>query len=290
MTKYLLINADDFGMTARVNAAVLRAHREGVLTSASLMVAEEGWQEAVEIARREPRLGVGLHVVASVDRAVLPAREIPHIVNRQGRFLPDPLRAGLLYSLSKTARAELQREMEAQFARFAQTGLPWSHADGHQHIHLHPVVLEMFLDLCDRYGVHRVRVPRESLRAHLRAGGDRFNINTVPALVLNVLARRAVRLLHARQTLGGKPPFFCDQVCGTFQSGNMHAAYVRRLLDSLTGTINEVYFHPGTDYARALPAGRQTEGVRDVELHALLDPGVRASIEAQGFCMGMSEL
>jgi hopanoid biosynthesis associated protein HpnK len=289
MTQYLLLNADDFGMTARVNAAVLRAHREGVLTSASLMVAEEGWQEAVEIARHEPRLGVGLHVVATVDRSALPARDIPHIVNRQGRFLPDPLRAGLLYAFSKTARAELQREMEAQFARFAQTGLPWSHADSHQHIHMHPVVLNLFLDLCDRYGVHRIRVPRESLRAHLRAGGDRFTINTVPALVLNILARRAVRLLHARRTLGGKPIFFCDQVCGTFQSGNMHAAYVRRLLDSLPGTASEVYFHPGTAYARALPADRQTQEVRDVELHALLDPGVRAIIEARGFCIGRYE-
>src|SRR5207248_7825508 len=92
MMKYLIINADDFGHSARVNAAILRAHREGVLTSASLMVAEPGWQEAVEIARQNPALGVGLHVVVTFDRAVLTAAEIPHLVGKEGKFGADPLR------------------------------------------------------------------------------------------------------------------------------------------------------------------------------------------------------
>src|SRR5579872_5929422 len=93
--RYLIVNADDFGYSARVNAAVLRAHREGILTSASLMVAEEGWQEAVAIARQTPTLGVGLHVVTTFDRATLPARDIPHLVDSMGKFPKDPLRAGL---------------------------------------------------------------------------------------------------------------------------------------------------------------------------------------------------
>ncbi len=287
--KYLIINADDFGMTARVNAAVLRAHTQGILTSASLMVAEEGWQEAVEIARRTPRLGVGLHVVTTFDKALLPAGEIPHLVGRNGRLDTNPLRAGLRYAFSKAAQAELKREMEAQFARFAKTGLPWSHADGHQHFHMHPKIFGYFLEFCDHYGVHRLRVPQEPLRAHRRARGDGSFINLPAGLALNLFSRRNLRLLQARRTLGGKPIFWCEGVYGTFQSSKMHAAYVLRLLEQLTATTNEIYFHPGTEYACPLPADQQTETVRDVELHALLDPAVRARIEALDFCLGRYE-
>ncbi len=287
--KYLIFNADDFGYSARVNAAVQRAHTQGILSSASLMVAEEGWQEAVEMARRMPRLGVGLHVVTTFDKALLPAKEIPHLVDSKGRFDANPVRASLRYTFSRAAQAELKRELEAQFARFAQTGLPWSHADGHQHFHLHPVVFGSFLDLCDHYGVHRLRLPCESLRDHFRIGGDGPNVNTVAGLLLRRLHRRSLRLLRARKTLGGKPIFTCDRAYGMFQSGNMHAAYTLRLLDHLAGTTNEIYFHPGTDYACPLPANQQTQDVRDIELHALLDPAVRARIEALGLCTGRYE-
>ena len=140
MSRFLIIHADDFGMTPQVNAAVLRAHREGVLTSASLMVAEPGWQEAVEIARHSPTLGVGLHVTVTFDRALLPHSEIPLITRPDGKFFANPVTAGLRYARSEKAQNQLRREMTAQFDRFAGTGLEWSHADGHQHFHLHPFV------------------------------------------------------------------------------------------------------------------------------------------------------
>jgi hopanoid biosynthesis associated protein HpnK len=287
--KYVILNADDFGYSAQANAAVLRAHREGVLTSASLMVAEDGWQEAVEIARCTPSLGVGLHVVTTCDRALLPAKELPRLVGQNGMFGADPLRVGLRYFFSKATQAELRREMEAQFARFAQTGLPWSHADGHQHFHMHPVVWASFLDLCDRYGVHRLRLPREELLPHVRAGGDGPNLITIATLFLSLMCRRNRKILAARPTLAGKPVFICDRVYGAYQTGNMHTAYTLDLLGRLQGITNEVYFHPGTDHARPLPASQQRDGVRDVELQALLDPAVRARIEALGLCVGRYE-
>ncbi len=157
--RYLIINADDFGYSPDVNAAVLRAHREGILTSASLMVAEEGWCEAVEIARQTPTLGVGLHVATTVDHALLDRRDIPHLVGPNGKFGVDPLRVGLKYMFSRSAQSELRREMEAQFDRFARTGLPCSHVDGHQHFHMLPFVWDILQELCDRYGVHRLRLP-----------------------------------------------------------------------------------------------------------------------------------
>lgn len=284
--KHLILNADDFGYSARVNKAVLRAHCEGVLTSASLMVAEEGFAEAVAMARETPTLGVGLHVVTTLDRALLPPAYVSTLVNQEGRFSGDLFRVGVRYGFSQTAKAQLHQEIKAQFARFAETELPWSHVDGHQHFHLHPTVWDTLLDLCDEHGVHRLRMPHEPLRAHFRAGGDGPNLNTVATLFLRALRRRNLRVLRARKTLGGKAPFLCDRVYGQLQTGDMNTDYTVKLLDRLEGHTNEIYFHPGAPHAHPLPVEQQTDGVQDVELAALLASAVRNKIAALGLKVG----
>ena len=278
----LIVNADDFGWSARVNAAVRAAHLKGILTTASLMVAEEGWQEAVEMARAMPSLGVGLHVATTFDRALLPAPEIPHLVGTSGKFGSNPLTVGLKYAFSAAARRELSLEMEAQFQRYAETGLPFDHVDGHQHFHMHPTVFHRLLALCDRYGAHRLRVPREDLAAHLRGGGDGLTPVTIGALILQLLCRANLRALQRRETLAGRKIFVCSQVYGDFQSSNMNTAYTVRLLERVRGPVCEIYYHPGSEYARALPPADQSDTIRDVELKALLDPDVRAAVERNG--------
>jgi len=279
--RQLIVNADDFGWSERVNSAVLRAHREGILTTASLMVAETAWEQAVEIACATPSLGVGLHVATTFDRPLLPAAQIPSLIGANGKFEANPLRAGLNYAFSKRAREQLRCEMEAQFERFSETGLAWDHVDGHQHFHMHPTVFSHLLVLCDHYGVNRLRVPRESLFAHVRSGAGLSPV-AIGAVLLQLLCRRNMNHLRRKGTLGGKPIFVCDQVYGDFQTGNMHTAYTLGLLDRLSGKICEIYYHPGSDYARRLPPAEQTEAVRDVELAALLDARVKAKVEKLG--------
>ena len=280
--RLLIVNADDFGWSSRVNRAVLLAHTAGILTTASLMVAEQAWEEAVEMARNTPSLGVGLHIATTFDRPLLSSDRIPHLVAANGKFEANPLTAGLKYAFSRPAREELAREMEAQFERFASTGLLWDHVDGHQHFHMHPTVFKHMLTLCDRYGVNRLRVPRESLRSHLRGGGDGLTPVAIGALFLQLLCRANLRTLRNRKLLGGKPFFVCDNVYGDFQSSNMHTDYTLNLLHRLEGKVCEVYFHPGSEYARKLPESEQTQEVRDVELKALLDPRVGEKVRAQG--------
>jgi len=278
--KSLIVNADDFGYSARVNAAILRAHREGILTSASLMVAEPGFDEAVAIARSYPGIGVGLHVAATYDHPLLPPAEIPALTGRDGKFGHDPFLTGLRYAFSRSAQTQLRREMEAQFARFAATGLPWDHADGHQHFHLHPIVWANFLDLCGQYGVHRIRLPRESLRAHLHVKGQTPAFNTLACVFLEMLSRRCLRMLQARNTREGEPFFVCDQVYGSYQTGNMTTDYTLRILEQMQSPHNELYFHPGAPHARLLPPDQRHDGIEDVELAALLSQDVREKVES----------
>ncbi len=281
-TRYVILNSDDFGYSDAVNQAVLCAHLRGALTSASLMVTEPAWEQAVEIARSTPTLGVGLHVSVSFDRSVLKPDQIPDLVNRTGRFGSDPFRVGVRYAISRTARPQLLLEMEAQFKRFAATNLPWSHADGHQHFHLHPAVWGHFIDLCDAYSVGRIRLPHESVPGHLKIAGDRSLSNIAGLIAMRALSKRAKRDLERRARCGRRY-FVCDRVYGMLQTGNMNRAYVERLLPCLEGVTNEIYFHPGSPHtARFYPEHQHDHDldnlsgenidVSDVDLASLLNP------------------
>src|SRR5579864_183500 len=154
----LIVNADDFGRSSQINRAVLRAYREGILGSASLMVAGDAAEEAIEMARQNPGLAVGLHLVVVDGPPVLPAARLRHLVDDRGRLPDAPVRLGMKYAFSRRARRELAAEVAAQFERFAATGLPLSHVDGHQHMHMHPVVFDLLLPLGTKFGAGRVRI------------------------------------------------------------------------------------------------------------------------------------
>src|SRR4051812_13107841 len=119
----LIVNADDFGASESINAAVIDAHRRGILTTASLVVNGAAAPQAVELAKANPRLGVGLHLTLCCGSSALPHSQIPALVDPQSRFRDDPVRAGMLYFFSSAARRELALEIAAQFEKFARSGL-----------------------------------------------------------------------------------------------------------------------------------------------------------------------
>ncbi|MGL5033811.1 MAG: ChbG/HpnK family deacetylase, partial [Microcystaceae cyanobacterium] len=102
-TKQLIINGDDFGLSSSVNQAIIQAHTEGILTSTSLMVTGQACQEAVELAQQNPNLGVGLHLVLVCGRSQLSPVEIPNLVDKNGKFSDDPVKAGLSYQFNAQA-------------------------------------------------------------------------------------------------------------------------------------------------------------------------------------------
>lgn len=269
----IIVTADDFGRSPAINAAVIQAHREGVLTSASLMVAGDAWEEAVELARANPTLAVGLHLVVSGGRAVLPPAQIPHLVDANGRFPDDPLRLGLRYACDRAARRELVAEIAAQFECFAATGLPLSHVDGHQHLHVHPAVFNLLLPLARRYGAHGVRVPADDLWLALhhdrRGAAAKIGWAAGLGLVAGWCRRRA-------RANGLRVP---DRVYGVFQSGQMTEGYVMTVLHELRTPKAELYFHPSaTVQGEAL-------GPNPADLATLLSPAVRRLIAERGIAL-----
>ena len=169
--KRVTFSADDFGLTESVNEAVERAHRDGILDQASLMVAGPAAGDAVRRARAMPSLRVGLHLVVIEGPAVSPPAEIPALVNESGRFPGDQAALGFRYFFRPAVRRQLAHEIRAQFSAFAATGLTLDHANAHKHMHLHPTVGRMMLEIGREFGLRSIRVPAEPPATISRLGG-----------------------------------------------------------------------------------------------------------------------
>jgi len=268
----LILSADDFGMSSGVNAGVLRAHRDGVLTAASLMVTGAAAAEAVAIARDHPRLAVGLHLVLVQGRAASPAPTVGGLVDGGGWLDDSPLRAGLRYFFLPRLRAQLRREIAAQLGAFRATGLPLSHVDGHLHIHLHPAVLRILIDLAAANGVRSMRLTRDPLPAALSFDRRHIARKIFEATVFAFLSGRAAGRLRRRGF------FYADQVFGLHRSGHLDEAYLLNLLPRLRPGVTEIYGHPGLwdeESRRWRPADYDPEA----ELEALTSRMVRRAVE-----------
>lgn len=265
----LIVNADDFGVSDSVNAAVMEAYHQGILTSCSLMVGEGAAAAAVRAARARPDLAVGLHLTTLCGHAVLPGSAVPRLVDAAGRLPGNPVRAGLRYALDRAAQTQLQRELRAQFERFRELGLPMSHVDGHLHLHLHPFIFDRVLALAEEFGCRRLRLPREDWRALWRSKGFRALSQAPLAAIFALLNRRARRRLRGRGFL------WPGSVHGVFRTDRMDEDALLSLLKRLPPGDHEVYSHPDA-------GGRGAAGQK--ELSALTSPAVRRLFEERGIC------
>jgi len=257
MPSKLIVSADDFGLSTEVNDAVERAHREGILRAASLMVAADASEDAVRRAHALPSLRVGLHLVLVNGRPLLPPERVAPLVDAEGAFPSNLAAAGITWFFHPGARRALEAEIRAQFEAFARTGLHLDHVNAQNHMHVHPTVLGIVLKVGREYGLRAVRVPRER--------GDAAFLT--PWLDLMEWRLRAAGMIAN------------DVVLGIRYSGHMTPERVLALLDGLEPDIvSEMYFHPATQAWPGIDpqiAGYDFAG----ELAALVSPEVRAKIE-----------
>ena len=262
-TRRLIVNADDFGRSTPINEAVIRAHREGILTSASLMMNESVCDEAVQLAKANPRLGVGLHLTLLMGHAALPPSQIPGLVNERGEFSSAPAASGARYFLRRELREPLRAEIHAQFARFRATRLPLDHVNGHLHMHLHPVVFKILMDDAAELGITHLRWTRDPFWLNARLASGRWFYRLGHALLFNLLSTRARKPLFARRIKHTRVVF------GLLQNGFVDENYLLKLLPRLPDGDTEIYSHPSLDEFRN-------------EFEALVSPRVKAIIESEG--------
>ncbi|HKU66768.1 MAG TPA: hopanoid biosynthesis-associated protein HpnK [Candidatus Baltobacteraceae bacterium] len=269
--RQLIVTADDFGLALAVNEAIERGHREGILSTTSLMVAAPATQDAVQRARRLHALRVGLHVVLVNGRPALPPERVPLLVDRSGMFESDLFRAGVRYFFTPGIRRQLEAEIRAQFEAYAATGLPLDHVNAQNHLHVHPTVLSLILKVGRDYGVRAIRIPREpfwpSWQATRTHAAARFANS---AFLLPWLSLMRVRLRMAGIATN-------DYVFGMIDTGHMTPERVRKYLANLPAGVSELYVHPATHtWPEAFPPDYDFAG----ELAALVDPHVIERLRA----------
>lgn len=243
-SRRLIVNADDFGRSHSINQAVLRAHRDGILTTASLMVNEPAAAEAIALAKENPALGVGLHLTLICGRSALPPERIPGLVNARGEFSDHPLGVGFRYFAQRGLREQLRAEIHAQFARFRASGLPLDHLNGHLHLHLHPTVFGLLCEDAEQLGIQRMRLTREPFWLDVPlARGRRWYRAGHAALffALAWLAQPRFRRKNLRHT---------HRVFGLLENDRVDEAYVLKLLAVLPPGDSELYSHPSLDQFR----------------------------------------
>ncbi len=266
--KRLIVTADDFGASSNVNEAIETAHRDGILTSASLMVAAPMAADAVGRAKKLPGLRVGLHLVVVRGRPMLAPELIPDLVDGAGNLDRNLVRAGVRYFFLPRVRRQLAQEIRAQFEAFQATGLTLDHVNAHNHMHLHPSVLGMILEIGRAFGLKAVRLPYEPGSSALLAPWTG-------------LMKRRLRAAGIHSN---------DFLFGIRDTGRMDAAALRRTIAALPDGCSEVMLHPATGPWAGMEA--EAEGFRFAdEFRALIDPAVRGQIEAGGISLiGFSNL
>ncbi|MDB6054149.1 MAG: cellobiose phosphotransferase system YdjC-like protein [Verrucomicrobiales bacterium] len=237
----LIVNADDFGRSATINLAVIKAHREGILTTASLMVNEPAAEEAIQMARENPNLGVGLHLALCCGRAALSQEEIPHLACTHGNFSDNPVTTGVKLYFSPRAKEELKIELDEQFRRFHATGLVMDHVNGHLNIHLHPVVIRMLMENAERWKIRAMRLTRDPFRFNSRLAKGAWLYKIFHSVIYHLLSCRALSQLESN---GIKHTRF---VFGLLQNAQVDEKYLEALIRALPPGDHEVYSHPSLD-------------------------------------------
>lgn len=259
----LIVNADDFGRSASINQAVIRAHREGILTTASLMVNEAAGEEAVALAREHPNLGVGLHLTLLCGHSALPGERIPGLVNASGEFTNNPASAGFRYFFQRSLREQLRREIHAQFQRFRATRLPLDHVNGHLHLHLHPTVFRILMADAAQLGIKHLRLTFDPFRLNLRLASGQLAYRALHAAIFHPLSARA------RPALAQRGIRHTEAVFGLLQNARVDEPYVTRLLPHLPAGDSELYSHPSLNEFRN-------------EFDALISPTVKEQVRQLG--------
>lgn len=258
----LIVNADDFGRSASINAAVIRAHKEGILTTASLMVNGSAFNEAVELAHENPKLGVGLHLSLICGRSSLKPTEIPGLVDNRYQFSDNPVSAGFRYFVTPGLRAELRHEIRAQFQKFQLTRLKLDHVNGHLNMHLHPTIFSILKHHAMDLGIRHMRITRDRFWLNTQLAGGEWLYRISHAVIFNLLSARS-RPAIERQDIRST-----HHVFGLLQNSRVDEAYVSKLLPKLPDGDSELYSHPSLDEFKH-------------EFEALVSPRVRELIERE---------
>lgn len=280
--KNLIVNADDLGWTEGVNRGIAEAHRGGLVTSASLLANGRAFVSALDVARSNLELGVGVHLNLSNGPPTANPNEVSSLLNAQGQL---HLATGALFLRIVTSRLnldEVQREWEQQIRKVRGAGISPTHLDGHKHVHMLPGLFEIAVRLAKKHGIRGIRISHEDsrLRAWLSSGTQQNTTvlleQAAQARVLKFLAR------NARDLADHAGLITTDYFCGIAQTGALTSDGVETLLKNVPDGTTELMCHPGYADDDLQNSPTRLQQSRQAELRILTEERTRKLVAREG--------
>lgn len=237
--KKLIVNADDFGLDENINNGIIKGFKEGFITSTSIMPNAPFFNHAVELARDNPKLGIGIHL--TLVGGLKPLRklaEVRTIVDSNGTFYSDYVFFLKQYLLGRIDKKEVKEELEEQFRTVLNKNLHVTHVDSHQHLHVLPGITEIVVELCQKYNIKRVRLPLENMIV-----SDDKNVFDLKRQIgksgLNICSLLAKKLFDKNDLI------YPDNFFGMLSGGNLNSKNIANFLKATKNGTNEIMTHPG---------------------------------------------
>jgi hopanoid biosynthesis associated protein HpnK len=276
----LIVNADDFGLTAGVNRAIIQAHSNGIVTSSTLMANGRAFDDAVRLARTVPLLSLGCHVVLIDGEPVLDAKQLPSITAAEGAAFRDGIKSFAARALTRRLdSSEVEAEASAQIRKLQSAGLTVTHVDTHKHTHLFPAVLRPLLRAARACGVRAIRNPFGP-RKPMKSG----ELLTRPSLwtrhaEVRVLRRLAAKFRDAAKLEGLVTP---DGTLGIVVTGSLDEKLFRAIVAIIPEGTWEFVCHPGYNDADLNAVATRLRQSRESELRLLTLPEARQLLSDEG--------
>lgn len=273
MAARLIINADDFGLCSGANRAVERAHREGVLTSATIMAGAPTAEEAVELARKMPELGVGVHLNLLEGRAVSKDGRVGVLLDKKGEFAHSVYKLSIMSLLSRRMREAIRIELASQIQWVLDRGIKPTHLDSHKHIHIFGSIFPVVASLAADFGIKSVRWPFEPKSVCSPAWPEVGADSKLRAFLVRNMARWAYSK--------GRGFFKNTALVGIAHTGRIDNRFWEALIKSGPEGTVEVMTHPG--YTEGLnPAKTRLIEQRQVELEAMCSDELKEAFAGAG--------
>jgi hopanoid biosynthesis associated protein HpnK len=273
----LIVNADDFGLTLGVNRAIVKAHAEGIVTSATLMANSAAFDDAVSLAKSRTQLGVGCHVVLVDGSPVLPRDKVRSLASSSSGRLAESLYSfALRVATGRTDPGEIEAEASAQIRKLQSAGVAISHIDTHKHTHVLPQVLRPLLRAARGCEVRAVRNPFELLRRSMLRGYRSMWGQYGKVKLLHLLGGRF------REEVARAGMKTTDGTIGIVATGFLDEVLLRRMVDALPEGTWELVCHPGYDDAALKASKTRLRESRVEELRLLTSPNTREMLARSG--------
>jgi hopanoid biosynthesis associated protein HpnK len=280
--KRLIVNADDFGLTERVNEGIIEGHIHGIITSTTLLANGSAFESAVEKALRHLKLGVGVHLNLTEGSPVSDPSNLPSLVNQRGDFFCGSVSLAERIMAGRVDLTEVEKELRSQIEKVRTAGIAVTHVDGHKHFHVLPPVIDIVIRLAREYGIKSVRCTVERSVELFRLMGR--NGTSSVAVLRQFLTGRALSVVSSglRKKLQRARLNCPSHFYGITQTGFLDVEALKTILSNLPEGTGEIMCHPGYCDGELTRTPTRLRVQREKELRALIHPEIKALIAELG--------